>query len=122
MRERKRKRERKREEERRRTFGQGATASLILRQGEYALHTERNITDVINGNRKILCHVSRSVVPSIFLFPFSASSGSVSREMELSLDAYTWTDESSSTSISDRRGCFIRLRSSSLFFSRPFPF
>lgn len=33
-----------------------ATASLVLHRGEYALHTERNITDIINENRKILWH------------------------------------------------------------------
>lgn len=47
-----------------------ATASLVLHRGEYALHTERNITDIINENRKILWHTLLYSPPFyLFLFP-----------------------------------------------------
>ena len=49
-------RERERERER-------ETASPVLHRGEYALHTERIITDIINEYRKILWHALRYPPP-----------------------------------------------------------
>lgn len=44
------------------------TASPVLHHGEYALHTEQNITDIINENRKILAHVLRYLSSSLSFF------------------------------------------------------
>lgn len=54
---------------------QGATASLVLHRGEYALHTERNITDIINENRKILWHALLYSTFTSFFFRYSTTAG-----------------------------------------------
>lgn len=52
-----------------------ATASLVLHRGEYALHTERNITDIINENRKILWHALLYSTFTSFFFRYSTTAG-----------------------------------------------